>query len=137
IRVDVDSADDPRAAEAHDAPVVPAVAPPPRFPSVHPFAPVGVLVGDKYPSPALRRFSFGAKNSSLTERTDPPIRSEARSTDPGNAADSGAVVMRKFENCDRGLSHGERRRFFPRRTRAVLADRSCGLCRKVSVLRRG
>ena len=83
IGIDVDLLNDAAQSQLHDTPVMSGRAPAARFPSVHPFAAVGVFVGMKIPRPGLRRFSFSAKNSSLARSAMPPRRAEARSTRPG------------------------------------------------------
>ena len=47
VRIDVDLFDDAAQSQLNDAPVVAGGAPAAGFPSIHPFAAVGVLVGDE------------------------------------------------------------------------------------------
>ena len=55
IRVDVEPLDDSRKSKRNDAPVVPRCALAAGFPSIHPFAPVGILVRDKDAPPRLKK----------------------------------------------------------------------------------
>jgi hypothetical protein len=47
VRIDIDLFDDAAQSQLNDTPVVAGSAAPARFPSIHPFAAVGVLVGDE------------------------------------------------------------------------------------------
>ena len=47
VRIDVDLLDDAAQSELHDAPIVTWCSAPARFPTVHPFAAVGILVRDE------------------------------------------------------------------------------------------
>jgi hypothetical protein len=47
VRIDIDLFDDAAQTQLNDTPIVPGSATPARFPSIHPFAAVGVLVGDE------------------------------------------------------------------------------------------
>src|SRR5437773_3998543 len=55
----------------------------------------------KSPLPSFRRFSFGAKNSSLARSVLPPTRSEARSMRPEKAAAVGSMELVGFSQNDR------------------------------------
>ncbi len=61
----------------------------------------GELAGDEdRPAPALSRFAFGAKNSSLAASARPPTRAEARSA----SAVNGGSAMRCYDRRPQVLS---------------------------------
>ena len=58
IRIDVDLFDDAAQAELNHAPIVSRRAAPARFPSVHPFAVIGVFVGDENSAAGFEQIFF-------------------------------------------------------------------------------
>src|SRR5882724_9072715 len=58
VRIDVDLLDDPAQSELHDAPIVTWGSAPARFPTVHPFAAVGVLVRDENSAAGFEKVFF-------------------------------------------------------------------------------
>src|SRR3954467_14253346 len=55
IGIDVDLLNDAAQTQLNDTPIVSRRASPPRFPSVHPFAVVGIFIRDKHAAPWLEQ----------------------------------------------------------------------------------